>query len=240
MTNTIRYYFKKEVDALLPVLHETYRLIGRYQKNRNKRNEEKVVKQLDVIGERLQFFKKFLQNKKQPYFDAILNKGLSVSDRIIALDVSVGSMHIEFSMPRAYMHQESEELRKVLELSRYVDSDEIADSSDHSDDILVKGIAASPGVATGKAAIIRKTSDYKRLPARSIVVAKMTRPDIILDVDKISGIVTDLGGSLCHAAIISREMRIPCVVGTQNATEVIKNRFLISVDGNDGIVKKVK
>lgn len=240
MTNTIRYYFKKEVDALLPVLHETYRLVGKYQKKRNNRNKEKVLKQLDVIGERLQFFKKFLQTKKQPYFDAILNKGLSVSDRIIALDVSVGAMHIEFSMPRAYMHQESEELRKVLELSRYVDSDEVADSFDHSDDILVKGIAASPGVATGKAAIIRKTSDYKRLPARSIVVAKMTRPDIILDVDKISGIVTDLGGSLCHAAIISREMRIPCVVGTQNATEVIKNRFLISVDGNDGIVKKVK
>jgi phosphoenolpyruvate synthase/pyruvate phosphate dikinase len=240
MTNTIRYYFKKEVNALLPVLHETYRLVGRYQQNRNVRNKEKLLKQLNIIGKRLQFFKGLIQFKKQAYFDAILSEELSLSDRIIALDIAVGSMHIEFSVPRAYMHKESEALRRVLELSRYVASDNITYSSERSDDILVRGIAASPGVVTGKAAIIRKNSDYKRLPNKSIVVTQMTRPDMILDIDKIEGIVTDLGGSLCHAAIIAREMRIPCVVGTQNATEIIRNKSLISVDGNNGIVKKVK
>jgi pyruvate,water dikinase len=148
-------------------------------------------------------------------------------------------MHIEFSVPRAYMHQESEALRQVLELSRCVDSDKVSVSQDHADDILVTGIAAAPGLVTGKAAIIRKNSDYKRLPDSSIVVAEMTRPDVILGIDKISGLVTDLGGSLCHAAIIAREMQIPCVVGAQNATEIIKSRCLISVDGNNGIVKKV-
>jgi len=240
MTNTIRYYFKKEVVALLPVLHETYRLVGRYQKNRNEQNKENLSNQFDIIGKKLQFFKGLIQFKKQAYFDAILNEELSVSDRIIALDIAVGSMHIEFSIPRAYMHQESEELRRVLELSRYVASDKIADSSEQSDDILVRGIATSPGVVTGKAAIIRKSSDYKRLPNKSIVVTQMTRPDMILDTDKILGIVTDLGGSLCHAAIIAREMQIPCVVGTQKATEIIKNKSLISLDGNTGTVKKVK
>ncbi|MBC8233038.1 hypothetical protein H8E77_26130 [bacterium] len=239
MTNTIRYYFKKEVDALLPILRETYRLVGRYQKNRNEQNKEKLLNQLNIIGKRLQFFKGLIQFKKQAYFDAIFSEELSVSDRIIALDIAVGSMHIEFSVPRAYMHQESKELRRVLELSRYVASDKVTDSSEHSDDILLRGIAASPGIVTGKAAIIRKNSDYKRLPNKSIVVTQMTRPDMILDTDKMLGIVTDLGGSLCHAAIIAREMQIPCVVGTQNATEIIRNKSLISVDGNNGTVKKV-
>jgi phosphohistidine swiveling domain-containing protein len=235
--NTIRENFRSEVAALLPVLHGAYRAIGRYQKTRNDRNKDQLLVHLGAAGETLMFFKQLVPAKKQPYFDAILNHGLSVSDRVIALDIAVGAMHIEFSVPRAYMHRESEELRRALELSRRVETDRMGGSSGPSHDVLVRGIGASPGFATGKAALIRRNSDYRRLAAHSIVVAKMTRTDMMVGMDRIAGIVTDIGGSLCHAAIIARELAIPCVVGTEHATERIGNRRLISVDGANGVVR---
>jgi phosphohistidine swiveling domain-containing protein len=237
--NTIREGFRGEVAVLLPALHATYRVIGRYQKQRSQRNREQMLARLVVTGEALLFFKPLVPRKKQGYFDAILNDGLSLSDRVIALDIAVGAMHIEFSVPRAYMHRESEELRRALELSRWVETDRAADSSEPSDDVLVRGIAASPGVVTGKAFLVRRNSDYKRVRAQSIVVAEMTRTDMMVGIGRIAGIVTDIGGSLCHAAIVARELGIPCVVGTTNATRAIRDRQLISVNGSEGMVRAV-
>lgn len=236
--NKIRAKFTKEVDALLPVLHEAYRQIGRYQSNRSEQNTLRVLEHLDIVGERVTFFRKLVQTKKRAYFDAIVEQTLSVSDRIIALDIAVGTLHIGFPMERAYMHQESEELRRVLELSRWDGSDAVRESGDTSEDILARGIPASPGIVTGKAAIVRKNSDYRRLPAGCIVVARMTRTEMVFGLERIMGIVTDIGGSLCHAAIVAREKGIPCVVGTGDATTRIKNRALVSVDGNSGVVSK--
>ena len=235
--NTIRENFKREVAALLPVLHETYRRIGRFQKSRTERNERAALRQLRAAGDTLAFFKPLVPRKKQPYFDAVLNESLSPSDRIISLDVAVGAMHIEFSMERAYMHRESAELRQALELSRHVASDGTADDADPAPDVLVRGLGVSPGFVTGKAALIRRTSDYRRLAAGSIVVARMTRTDMMIGVEKMAGIVTDIGGALCHAAIVARELGIPCVVGTETATQEIREKQLIAVNGDDGIVR---
>jgi phosphohistidine swiveling domain-containing protein len=235
--NTIREGFREEVQALLPVLHDTYRQIGRYQRKRSERNTGCLLDQLDTAGRSLMFFKGLVPRKKQPYFDAVINGALSVSDRIIALDVAVGAMHIEFSVPRAYMHRESEELRRALEVSRWIETDRMAAAADQSEDVLVRGIAASPGRASGRAAIIRRNSDYRRLPAGSIVVARMTRTDMMLGIGSIAGIVTDTGGSLCHAAIVAREIGIPCVVGTEHATQTIKPGRLVAVDGTKGVVR---
>jgi len=235
--NKLRVYFREQVDALLPELHATYRLIGRYQKGRTGRHQEALLAQLDVIGERLAFFKGMMQGPKQPYFDAVANHELSLSDRIVALDIAVGAMHIDFPMERAYMHSESEALKRALEQARYVEGERVIRAGPEDDRVLVRGLAASPGVATGKAHIIRKSSDYRRIPKGGIAVARMTRPELILGVGRVAAIVTDRGGSLCHAAIIARELGIPCVVGTEMATETIRPKQLILVDGSHGIVR---
>jgi phosphoenolpyruvate synthase/pyruvate phosphate dikinase len=239
MSNRIRHYLKAEVEELLPLLHETYRLVGQYQKNRVPRNEERLVEQLDLIGEHLQMFKVHVQPKKQSYFDAILYRDLPTSDRIIALDIAIGMMHIEFSKPRAYTHQESDTLRRILEQSRISAHDTIIKS--HAEDtVLLQGIAASPGIASGKVALAKRPADFRRLPTGCILVTKMTRPEMLMEVyDKVAGIITDAGGSLCHAAVVSRELRIPCVVGTHYATSTLKNKWLVSVDGTQGVVKKL-
>ena len=243
--NKIRIHFADEVEALIPILHGAYRAVGRYQKQRTDRNRDLLLAEIGELGPRLQFFKPMVPARKQPYFDAILNETLSISDRIVALDVSVGAMHIEFAVERAYMHPESEALRRALATSREDPSDGLAfagepSTVEASDGVLVRGIAASPGVVTGKAALVLRNADYRRLPAGSIVVARMTRPEMILALDRIKAIVTDAGGSLCHAAVVARELGIPCVVGTQRATEVIHNKQLITVNGSIGCVSAAK
>jgi len=236
MSNAIRYYMKSEIESLLPVLHQVYREIGRYQKSRSERAAVRLAEQLEIAGEALQRFKKQVTPRKRPYFDAILNHSLSLSDRIVALDTAVGALHVEFSVERAYVHQESRALRDVLDQCR-LEADTAVASASATEEVLLQGLPAAPGLTTGKAAIIKKNADYRRLAYGSIVVAYMTRPELIFGLPNVAGIVTDVGSRLGHAAIVAREMGIPCVVGVNDATMRIKNRALIRVDGASGVIR---
>ena len=242
MANKIRTYFAAEVDALLPLLHETYRCIGAYQKKRSTRNQQHLLEHLGQAGQALQFFKQMVQPRKQPYFDALLDEQLPVSDRIIALDTAVGVMHIEFAVERAYVHRETDQLRRVLEESRRDPQDEVRAPAPTLPDenLLVRGLPASPGRASGKAVIITKNADYRLVHTGCILIAPMTRPELASHFDRVAGIVTDIGGTLCHAAILARERGIPCVVGTGEATHRIRPRMLVEVDGTEGTVRKLR
>ncbi len=242
MANKIRTFYAAEVDALLPLLHETYRCIGAFQKKRSARNEALLLDQLNQTGQALQFFKQVVQPKKQPYFDALLDEGLPISDRIIALDTAVGMMHIEFAVERAYVHRETAALRRVLEESRQTPEDEaLAPAPAQLDaDTLVHGLPASPGRASGKAVVISRNSDYRLVHTGCILVAPMTRPELALHLDRVAAIVTDTGGTLCHAAILARERGVPCVVGTGGATRQIRPRMLVEVDGTQGTVRRLR
>ncbi len=72
-----------------------------------------------------------------------------------------------------------------------------------------------------------------------IIVANMTHPDYIPAIRKARAIVTDEGGVVCHAAIISRELKIPCIIGTGEATKVFKDGDRVEVDALRGVVKKI-
>lgn len=102
--------------------------------------------------------------------------------------------------------------------------------------VLVKGLAASPGIASGK---VRKVNNKEELPLvqeGDILVAVMTDPDMIPAMKKCAGIVTDEGGRTCHAAIISRELQIPCIVGTGEATQVLEDGMEVTMDATRGVV----
>ena len=102
--------------------------------------------------------------------------------------------------------------------------------------ILVKGQGASPGMATGRVVVIRDVKDTGSVKAGDILVTKMTNPDMVPAMQKVAAIVTDEGGMNCHAAIVSRELGTPAVVGTRNATSVLKPGQLITVDGEKGFI----
>ncbi len=89
--------------------------------------------------------------------------------------------------------------------------------------ILLKGQGAAPGIASGRVAIIREAKDTGSVKEGDILVTKMTNPDMVPAMRKVAAIVTDEGGMTCHAAIVSRELGTPAVVGTKTATHVLKN-----------------
>jgi phosphoenolpyruvate synthase/pyruvate phosphate dikinase len=100
----------------------------------------------------------------------------------------------------------------------------------------IQGVAASSGRAIGKAIIIKNNNDINRVANGDIMVAKFTEPFMTPAMTKAIAIVTDYGGITAHAAIISRELGIPCIVGTEIATEKLKDGEVVFVDAEKGIV----
>lgn len=107
-------------------------------------------------------------------------------------------------------------------------------------EVILKGAAASVGTAGGPIKIIHSPDQIDEIKEGDVLVTEMTTPDYVPAMKRASAIVTDQGGRTCHAAIVSRELGIPCVVGTEKATEVLKNIDYITVDGSKGLVYKGK
>ncbi len=102
--------------------------------------------------------------------------------------------------------------------------------------VLVKGLPASPGVAIGVVKIIHDLAEIEKIKKGDVLVTRMTNPDMVPAMRKAAAIVTDEGGLTCHAAIVSRELGIPCIVGTRNATSVLKEGQIVTVDARSGVV----
>lgn len=101
---------------------------------------------------------------------------------------------------------------------------------------MLKGIGASPGIARGRVKIILREEDFNKMEDGCILVTIMTNPFFVPVMQKAKGIITDVGGLLCHAAIVSRELGIPCVVGTKKATKILKDGMMVEIDGGKGEV----
>jgi phosphoenolpyruvate synthase/pyruvate phosphate dikinase len=102
----------------------------------------------------------------------------------------------------------------------------------------VKGITASPGKAKGRVRIIETYKDIKKVKKGDILVTHMTSQRYIPAIKKAKAIITEEGGLTCHAAIISREFKIPCIIGTKNATKILKDNDKIELDADKGVVIK--
>jgi len=108
------------------------------------------------------------------------------------------------------------------------------------------GVVASKGRAVGKVIILSYTNPgehgekISKMERGQILVTQMTHPDIVIACKKAGAIVTDEGGMLSHAAIVSRELGVPCIVGTKAATSVLKDGDVVEVDAFNGTVKKLR
>ncbi len=103
-------------------------------------------------------------------------------------------------------------------------------------EVLVRGLGASPGIATGLVKIVLDIDELDKIEEGDVMVTTMTTPDMVPAMRRASGIVTDEGGVTCHASIISRELGIPCVVGTGDATKALKENTGVTLDGKKGLV----
>ncbi|MFB6112703.1 MAG: pyruvate, water dikinase [Halodesulfurarchaeum sp.] len=101
---------------------------------------------------------------------------------------------------------------------------------------LVSGLGASPGIASGAVRVIRNLDQLDKVGEGDVIVTEMTTPDMVPAMKRASGIITDEGGMTSHAAIISRELGVPAVVGTGNATDVLADDMIVTLDGDRGAV----
>lgn len=101
----------------------------------------------------------------------------------------------------------------------------------------LKGMVACRGYAKGSARVLMNAREMSRMRRGDILVAQFTTPDFVPAMEKAAAIVTDQGGVSSHAAIVSRELGVPCVIGTQDATRVIKDGDMIEVDAEHGVVR---
>jgi pyruvate,water dikinase len=101
---------------------------------------------------------------------------------------------------------------------------------------LIQGLAASAGRATGNVRVLESPDQGDQLLQGEILVARMTSPDWVPTMRRAGALVTDGGGTTCHAAIVSRELGVPCVVGARTATTVLRTGELVTVDGSEGAV----
>ena len=118
-----------------------------------------------------------------------------------------------------------------------LDGSKPAEDGDSVDgEVLVRGLGASPGIATGLVKIVLDIDELDKIEEGDVMVTTMTTPDMVPAMRRASGIVTDEGGVTCHASIISRELGIPCVVGTGDATTTLVENSGVTLDGKKGLV----
>lgn len=114
-----------------------------------------------------------------------------------------------------------------------------ADEGISKEPILI-GTGASPGIIAGKVTIVGNMKDLNKVAKGDIMVTKMTSPDMVPAMERAAGIITDEGGMTCHAAIVSRELGTPCIVGSKKATKILKDGDIVTIDGAKGTVYKGK
>ena len=104
----------------------------------------------------------------------------------------------------------------------------------------LKGLVAYGGKAKGKVKIVLTLRDVIKVKEGDILVSSSTNPDLIMAMRRAGAIITDMGGIISHAAIVSRELKKPCVVGTKIATHVLKDGDMVEVDADEGLIKVLK
>ncbi len=100
--------------------------------------------------------------------------------------------------------------------------------------LILTGLGVSAGQASGKVCLVFEEADFGKVQEGDILVTKITDPGMTMIIDKCAGIVCDIGGMTSHPAIISRELGVPCVVGTKTATKVLLDGMKIFLDGTRG------
>ncbi|MFD1635175.1 phosphoenolpyruvate synthase [Haloplanus ruber] len=123
--------------------------------------------------------------------------------------------------------------------------DDGADADDADDgegegegDHLISGLGASPGIASGPVRVVTKIDHLDQVRDGDIIVTEMTMPDMVPAMKRAAAIVTDEGGMTSHAAIVSRELGVPAVVGSGSATRVLEDGQVVTVDGEMGSVRE--
>jgi len=104
--------------------------------------------------------------------------------------------------------------------------------------MILKGLGASKGQTSGKICVVKSLTDINKFTKGRILVTKMTNPSYLPIMSISAAVITEEGGILSHAAIVSRELKIPCIVGVKEATKKLKDNDFVKIDANAGTISK--
>ncbi len=178
-------------------------------------------------------------NKKVYLDDDVAEKQVLSDDKIVELAKIIKEIENHYGKPQD-IEWAKEGTKLYIVQSRPITTlgKEISkpDYKKHLGEPILKGLPASKGIASGPVKIIMSANELDKVKKGDILVTKMTDPDFVPAMKIAAAIVTDEGGMTSHAAIVSREMEIPCIVGTEKATKILKDGEVVTVDAVDGYV----
>ncbi len=258
-------YFKSKVKQLIKtdVAKEYNSILKEDQKF--KKDQKKLMKEIESnkelheISEAVQIFG-FLKSFRMDALIIALFNCWNVTEEIakrLNIDVMdfkyLSSHEIKESFFNSLKYKQLIKDRQKKNCSIIINNERYEISGNNCDTILkhikqeeqkvknmFKGSIAFPGKIKGVCKVLYKTEDMSKIEKGDILVISMTDPDYIQAMEKAVAFITDQGGILCHAAIIAREMKKPCVIGTKIATQVLKDGDLVEVDADQGIIKILK
>jgi phosphoenolpyruvate synthase/pyruvate phosphate dikinase len=216
-----------------------------------------AFKKEEAMGENLFHFFKYLTIREKINFDPLsLMKFLTINEIELWLNEELTDTEIENKITSRKNHgfvylnlkdKSREIIDDVTEVKKiqiyFLRLDKESKKSKSKDEITGQIAYSSKKTVSGKVVIIKDKAELKNkshLINGNILVAIQTTPHFIPYMKKTKAIITDEGGLICHAAIIAREFKIPCIVGTKIATKVIKDGDFIEVDANKGIIKIIR
>ncbi len=183
---------------------------------------KEIAKRFVISVRQLQFM------SPDEIFDGLAGKKIPAAD-LLNQRTRYCALYYPQGKAKIYVGQEAEKLVKMIKEEKI--NKNIKE---------IKGATGYPGKVKGKVAIIAEEKEMKKMEKGMILVSPATNPNIMLAIVKAAAIVTDEGGITCHAAIVSRELKIPCVIGTKIATKVLKDGDMVEVDATKGVVRIIK
>tara|TARA_Y100000310_G_scaffold345831_1_gene470790 strand:+ start:13193 stop:14698 length:1506 start_codon:yes stop_codon:yes gene_type:complete len=256
-------YFKKELKAIFESKIDIHQEIKKIEETpqENKKKKQKLMKKLSldedlkkliVISED---FTKWQDDRKRATYWATHYFSIILAEIAKRVGITLGEIKFMSCREVSKLFEEKpdqKELQARIKNCMYFwdtagleavsgkeaekVKEEILGSLDLSDVDDFRGLTASPGKATGTVKVLKSATEIDKIEKGDVLVAVMTRPDYIPAMKKAAAIVTDEGGVTCHAAIVSRELGIPCVIATKIATQALKDGMQVEVNADHGIV----
>lgn len=221
MKKTVDFIPADKLDELMPYFKDA----RVYSENVYSNTESFFRSLAGIIAEKENYSADFLTCLTQEELESYLNHGKLPSADILESRYVESALYFKEAEPTILLGKESESLE-----------DKITNNSAENTQ-MIKGMCGFPGKITGTARIVLDPLTASRFDEGDILITGMTRPEFVMLATKASAIITDAGGMLCHAAITAREMKKPCIIGTEIATKVLKDGQMIEVDADKGIVK---
>ncbi|MFH1316149.1 MAG: PEP-utilizing enzyme [Candidatus Woesearchaeota archaeon] len=224
MKKTVDYLPLKELDRLFPFFNDA----RKYSENVYSDTETFFRNVMKAISKKENIKSDLLTCLTQKDFEKYLKDGILPQEKILKQRFEESALYFENGKETIICGKKVNELENMIALEHKKHADKI------------EGIVAFKGKVKGVCRIIKDPFKKYEFNKGDILVTGMTRPEFTPFIEKASAIVTDVGGILCHAAITAREMKKPCIVGTEIATNTLKSGDIIEVDAEKGIVRKIK